>query len=113
MFKRRQKKPKTITLQQFQPFFVTTDNIQHQGNIYNWTNPDELLCTVPEYIMIEIKSQGYIEDKNDVMYPLQNIISIEWKLLKEKIVLDKFYHKWDIFFSDEEVEKMTEYVDKV
>lgn len=61
--------------------------------------------------MIDIKSDGYIKDINDFMYPIQNIISIEWKLLEEKIVLDNLYHKWDIFFSDEQVEKMTEYVD--
>lgn len=114
MFWRRKdkepKKPKTITLQRFQPFFITTDNVEHEGiDTYKWTNADWLLCTVPEYLMISIKSDGYMKDKNDVMYPMQNIRSIEWKLLEEKIVLDNFYHEYQIFFDDEKVKKMTEY----
>lgn len=109
---KEQKKPKTIKLQRFQPFFITTDNVRHEGiDRYKWANSNGLLCSVPEYIMIGIKSDGYIKDINDFMYPIQNIISIEWKLLEEKIVLDNFYHEWDIFFSDKQVEKMTEYVD--
>lgn len=111
---KNKKEPKTIKLQRFQPFFVTTDSVQHEGiDRYKWANSNGLLCTIPEYIMIDIKSDGYIKDINDVMYPLQNIISIEWKLIKEKIVLDDFHHEYTIFFSDEQVEKMTEYVDKM
>ena len=52
-------------------------------------------------------------DKNDVMYPIENIMSIEWRLLEEKIVLDNFYHELDIFFSNKKVEKMTEYVETI
>lgn len=104
---KKQKKPNTITLQRFQPFFTTIDNVLHEGiDRYKWANADGLLCTVPEYLMIDIKSDGYMKDKNDVMYPIQNIVSIEWKLLEEKIVLDNFYHKWNIFFDDKEVEEM-------
>lgn len=102
--------PKTITLQKFQPFFTTIDNVVHEGiDRYKWANSDEILCTVPEYIMISIKSDGYMKDKDNIMYPIQNIISIKWKLLEEKIVLDNFYHEWKVFFSDEEVGNMTEY----
>lgn len=109
---KEKKKPKIITLQKFQPFFTTIDNVKHEGiDRYKWAISDGLSCTVPECIMITIKSDGYMKDKNDVIYPIQNIISIEWKLLEEKVVLDNFYHQWDIFFSDKEVEKMTEYVD--
>lgn len=120
MFLRRKNKikekrrPKTIILQKYQPFFTTIDNVVHEGtDKYKWVNSDEILCTIPEYLMIGIKSDGYMEDKNDVIYPIQNIISIEWKLLEEKIVLDNFYHKWNVFFSDEEVETMTEHIDKI
>lgn len=100
---------KTICLQKFQPFFITTDGVEHEGYKYNWFNADRLLCTVPEYIMINIKSDGYIEDQNDVMYPLQNILSINWKLIDQKVVLDNFSHEFKVVFTDKEVAKMDEY----
>ena len=59
--------------------------------------------------MIDIKSDGYIEDQNDVMYPLQNILSIDWKLFDEKVVLDNFRHEFEVVFTNREVEKMDEY----
>lgn len=40
--------------------------------------------------MIDINSDGYIEDDNEVMYPLSNIISIKWELVDEKTVEDIF-----------------------
>ena len=43
--------------------------------------------------MIDVKSDRYMEDKEHVMYLIQNIISIKWKLLEEKIVLDEFYRE--------------------
>lgn len=104
-----QKKPRVIHLQRFQPFFITTDGVEHEGCEYDWLNADGLSCTVPEYIMIYIKSDGYIEDQNDVMYPLQNILSIHWKLIHEKVVLDNFSHEFEVVFTDKEVAKMDEY----
>ena len=59
--------------------------------------------------MIRIKSDGYIEDQNDVMYPLQNILSIDWKLIDEKVVLDNFRHEFEVVFTNGEVSKMDEY----
>lgn len=107
-WKIKDKKPKTITLQRFQPYFTTIDNVVHEGiDTYKWANANGLRCSVPEYLMIYVKSDGYMEDKEHVMYLIQNIISIKWKLLEEKIVLDEFYR--EIFFDDEEVSKMTEY----
>lgn len=116
MFWRRKdkepKKPKTITLQRFQPFFTTTDDVEHEGiDTYKWANADGLSCTVPEYLMIDIKSDGYMKDKKSVMYPMQNIRSIEWKLIGEKVVLDNFYHDYQIFFSNKEVADMAEYTE--
>ena len=103
------KKPKVIHLQRFQPFFITMDGTKHKGCKCKWFTADGLLCTVPEYIMIHIKSDGYIEDQNDVMYTLQNILSINWKLIDEKAVLDNFYHEFKVVFTDKEVSKMDEY----
>ena len=108
-WRKKNKEPKVIHLQRFQPIFITTDGTKHKGYKSNWFNADGLLCTVPEYIMIDIKSDGYIEDQNDVMYPLQNILSIDWKLIDEKVVLDNFSHKFEVVFTDKEVAKMDEY----
>lgn len=114
MFKKKKdkepKKPKVIHLQRFQPFFTTVDGINHEGiDSYNWVNADELLCTVPEYMMFDVKRDGYLVDMEKVMYPLQNVLSIDWKLIEEKTVLDNFYHEWQIYFTNKEVSKMTEY----
>lgn len=35
-------------------------------------------------MMIDIKSDGYLEDNYGVMYPLANIVSIDWQLVDEK-----------------------------
>lgn len=87
MFKKEKKK---VTLQKFRPVFITTDGVEHRGFEYNWGIAERLSCSVPEYIMIDINSDGYIEDDNEVMYPLSNIISIKWELVDEKTVEDIF-----------------------
>ena len=94
-----------ITIQKFKPFFVTIDGIEHEGLNYNWGIANRLRCTIPEYIMIDIKSDGYIEDKNEIMYPLTNIVSIEWKLLEEKIVENNF-DRFQIFVTTKELESI-------
>ena len=107
--KKKNKESKTIHLQKFQVFFTTTDGVEHEGLKYKWINRDGLLCTVPEYIMIEIKDEGYVEDQNGIMYPLQNVLSIDWGLIDEKTVLDNFCHEFEVVFDNDRVEKMTEY----
>ncbi len=108
IFKR---KIKTILLQKFYVAFTTIDKEVHYGqDRYKWANSSGLLCSVPKYLMISIKADGYLTDLNGLMYPLQNIISIEWKKIDEKRVLDNFYHDYQIFFDDNEVLKMKEYV---
>ena len=95
-------KENTITIQKFKPFFVTTDGVRHEGLDYPWYIADRLQCTVPEYIMLDIKSNGYIEDKNKVMYLLSNVVSIEWVLLKERRKIDKFSN-YQISIATEEI----------
>ena len=109
-WRKKNKEPKIMHLQRFQPFFITTDGENHEGiNTYKWFNADGLLCSVPEFLMIDIKSDGYLEDRNNVMYPLQNVVSIVWKLIDQKVVLDNFYHDFQVAFSNKEVSKMDEY----
>lgn len=103
VFKKILKKD-NVTVKKYKPLFVTVDNIKHEGFEYNWAIVDRLRCSVPEYIMIDIKSDGYIEDKNGIMYPLSNIISIEWKVLKEMVVEDNF-DEFKIFLTTKELEE--------
>lgn len=112
MFQRKRKeqkssKVKTALLQKYQPIFITVDGESHVGCEYKWANDSGLLCSVPKYIMIYIEQDGYMEDKDGIFYPLQNIVSIKWKLLEQKNVADIFSNTYQIFFSDEEVEAMT------
>ena len=94
---------KKVTIQKFKPFFVTIDGAQHEGLNYGWGIADRLLCPIPEFIMIDIESDGYIKDKDKVMYPLSNIVSIEWKLLEERIVPDNF-SKYQIYVTTKELD---------
>lgn len=89
MFKKIFKK-EIVTLRKYRPIFVTTDGVKHEGQTYNWGIVERLRCSIPKYIMIDIKSDGYIEDNKKVMYPLTNVVSIEWELVKELKLEDNF-----------------------
>ena len=93
---------KTVTLRKFRPVFTTVDGNNHIGWEYKYGIVERLLCTIPEYIMIDIKRDGYIKDHRNVMYPLANIISIDWTLEDEKVAEDKF-SEWTVFVSEKEV----------
>ena len=102
--------PEICVLQKYRPLFVTTDGEKHCGITYKYINSSRLIVSVPEYIMINIKNDGYIKDNNRVMYPLPNVVSIRWELIEEKV---KQYYKgeyeYQIFFTAEEVENMEDY----
>jgi len=91
---------KMVTLKKFRPIFTTVDGNNHIGCEYKYGIVERLLCTIPEYIMIDIKSDGYIKDNRNVMYPLTNIVSIDWTLEDEKVVEDRF-SEWTVFVSEE------------
>lgn len=67
------------TVYHYTVHFVTIDGNNHTFTKYNYAARDNLICTVPEYIMTDIKSDGYLYDDNMTMYPLNNIISISWE----------------------------------
>lgn len=54
-------------LQKYRPIFIATDGEEHCGVTYKYINSSRLTVSVPEYIMINIKNDGYIEDSNRVM----------------------------------------------
>ena len=88
--------------------FVTVDNkihLRHYDKL--WSKASGLICTVPEYLMIENKECGYLKDDEGVMYPLENIVSIKWMLLEEcdRKLPDTMEAGRKIYFSPEELEK--------
>ena len=93
-----------VTLRKYRPYFATTDGVKHEGAKYNWAISERLRCSIPQYIMIDIKSDGYIEDSNGTMYPLVNVVSIEWEVEKEMIVEDNF-DRYQVFVTKKELEK--------
>ena len=69
-----------ITVIHYTVFFTTVDNEKHKYSHFSYVNPNSITCSIPEYLMIFIKKDGYIEDDAGAMYPLQNIISIKWTM---------------------------------
>lgn len=98
MFKKRITNNK-VTLKKYKAAFVTIDNVRHEGCKYNWVITDRLCCRVPEYLMIDIKSDGYIEDETGIMYMLPNVISIEWALI-DKITVDDTFNRYQVYVSE-------------
>lgn len=104
------KESETMRLQKYQADFITIDGVKHRSVEYNWVNDTGLRCSVPSYIMIDVKRDGYLIGIDGNYYTLNNIISILWNKLDEKIVLYKSKYKYQIIFDDEEVMKMDKYI---
>ena len=94
MFKKLLEK-KQVVARRYKAVFTTVDGKEHEGCTYNWMlinrvrNPEH-------YIMIDIKSDGYIEDVAGVMYILNNVISLDWQVVEERQVEDK-YSDYQVF----------------
>lgn len=102
--------PQICILQMYRPVFITIDGKEHRGVTYKYADSSRLSISVPEYIMIHIEDKGYIKDNDEIMYPLQNVASIRWELVDEKI--KQCYsgeYRFQIFFDDEEAENMKDY----
>lgn len=95
------KKKKMVTVKKFRPVFTTIDGNAHIGMEYKYGIVNRLSCSIPEFMMIRIKDDGYLKDNESVMYPLANIISIDWKLEDKREIEDKF-DQFTIFVSEEE-----------
>ena len=107
IFKKKNKEPKTMTLVKTGVVFTTIDGEKHIGYRSKWLDYDRI--DVEDDRRCDIISQGYILDNNGTMYPLNNILSVDVGIVERKTVIDDFYHEWQWCFSNEEVEKMTEY----
>ena len=102
---RKHMEPPRVSFQRYQPFFKTIDGMEHEGVSYKWACREKLNCTIPEYLMTSIKCDGYAEDVNGLMYPLTNIISIEWKLLEEQTI-KSFLPEYKVFYTSEEIKEL-------
>jgi hypothetical protein len=49
--------------------------------------------------MYDVSSDGYLKDKEGVMYILSNIISIDWQVVEEKEVEDK-YSEYQVYINE-------------
>lgn len=80
---------------------VTTNGKTSQCN-FNWGKADVLSCSVPKYILIGKK---FFIDEDGVMYPVQNIESIEWRLKERKVFEIPYVNPFDmkVFYTDEEL----------
>ena len=93
---------KEVTIQKYKPIFITIDGNKHEGTIYNWCIANRLNCKVPVYLMDLVLEDKYIKDKDGIMYFISNILSVEWKLIEERVVEDNFkYYK--NFITDKEL----------
>lgn len=89
--------------------FKTVDGEYHVSPTCKWFNSSEILCSVGQYFMYDIKGDGYIKDEKYIMYPLSNVVSIEWITKDERLV---YYSNGSVTapfsFSDEDFEKFEE-----
>lgn len=72
--------------------FKTVDGEEHVFNHFRYADPTSIVCTIPEFIMIGVKSDGYLADNDGNMYPLNNIVSISWIEDDTKQVEKEPYH---------------------
>jgi hypothetical protein len=110
MFKNFFKKD-IVTLNKYKPTFITVNGQEHTGVEYNWAIVERLKCSIPEYIMVDINSDGYIEDENKIMYPLANVVSIKWNLVGEMTVED-YFDEYSIFVSNSKIESVLNKLNK-
>ena len=75
------KKPNTTTLEKYHIHFKTIDGEMHTFTRLCAANPNAITSKdVPNYYMIDRK---YLEDDEEVKYPINNIISIRFELVEE------------------------------
>jgi hypothetical protein len=98
MFKKLFKNPK-IKIQKYKPVFITVDGKNHEGPEYNWIIPSRIKCSPSTYIMYDVSSDGYLRDKEGIMYILSSIISIDWRVIEEREVEDT-YDEFKVYIKD-------------
>lgn len=93
----------TTTIRHFICNFITIDGKEHFYSGFNYIDEDAISCSGPEYIMYDVRSDGYIKDDNDIMYPLQNIISISWVCDDE--IENVYVKEYKVFYTKDSKKK--------
>ena len=93
----------TTTIRHFTCNFVTVDGKEHSYSGFNYIDEDAISCSGPEYIMYNVRSDGYIKDDNDIMYPLPNIISISWACDDE--IENVYVKEYKVFYTKDSKKK--------
>lgn len=84
------------TICHYTAHFKTIDNVEHTYSKFRYGAPDKITCALPDYIMSYVREDGYLKDDNGLMYPLQNIISIQWEC--DDILNDIELKEYQIFY---------------
>lgn len=84
------------TIYHYTAHFTTIDGKTHSYNKFRYGAPKQISCTVPEYIMFGVKSDGYLKDNDGVMYPLSNVVSISWEC--DDIIENVALREYQIFY---------------
>ena len=99
--------PTRCSFQRYQPIFKTTDGETHEGAEFNWVCREQLQCSIPDYLMTSIRCDGYVKDMNGSMYPLENVIKIDWNLREAQTIMIKTcLPRFKIFYTENEFKKL-------
>ena len=96
MFNFFKKSTPLIEVIHYSVYFKTIDGNKHSYTHFRYADPTQLNCSIPEYLMCLVKNDGYFQDDNDLMYPLQNVIQIEWKEDARQTVEQG--DRWNVFY---------------
>lgn len=101
-------KPELVDLVKYKAIFKTVDGEWHEYNKYNYADPESIIRSIPEYIMIDTK---YMRDNNYNMYPLENIICIKWEIsdVIENVIKKRYGGEFSYtFYEKEDIEVWSE-----
>ena len=57
--------------------------------------------------MTSIRCDGYVKDMNGSMYPLENVIKIEWNLREaQTITIKTWLPRFKIYYTEDELKKL-------
>lgn len=85
--------------------FKTVNGEIHNSKLYNWICRNKLNCSTKKHLYTSIQCDDYIKDEQGLVYPLKNIISVEFHLIETKTI--KMYEAClpylQTFFTDDEL----------
>lgn len=87
------------------PVFKTVDGNVHTGHVSRWLKVSSINCSTGKFLMYDISSAGYVLDTDDIMYPLENVVSLEWKRKDFKDIVFPYYlSEYKFYYTDEELD---------